>query len=341
MSSGQSGRCSPFFSCPLSSFPLSGFCCLLQRLLSIRLPTSYNKIYYYLLYLLAMNTNRTPTSTCHLPPISFSLSSSPTCIHVKNKHKEHCAIVVATKTQAPPPEEELLHQWSIFKKRTLMQIHLSDEIDLKFQKTKKAHKHIWVTIGDSCRLHTSPVKVPESDVRRDNTIRRDKGKSPRSGLTGLLCTSGSFTTSWKLHSAVANKLPPPTSSAPEATPVRQRPNTISACDGTDPLPSNSGSSGDQCSATSATSSTFLVFPNRRKRVSAMYWLTSDSKSWWTSSRRWTSSTSGSMTSIRPPLPPRSIFIISRLIFLRPTLRSTNVIKICKQLNYFYSTLCFR
>ena len=126
------------------------------------------------------------------------------------------------------------YQWSVSETRTLIQIHLSDEIDLKFQKTKKAHKHILVNghgcettavFGDSCGPHTSPVKVPEiaaEYTKRDNKV-------SKSGADRTPLCQWHFYHGLEHSFSSCRQIAPTHIDCSKATPVRPRPDTSVRC----------------------------------------------------------------------------------------------------------------
>lgn len=198
-----------------------------------------------------------PPSPAHVPELS-----DKTFLNGRRKQR---AEIVATRsmpdtdvTIPQDSEEGVPHQWTTKQVKTLIQIRLSDSIDLKFRTTKKSHKHIWLAVSKKLKSVGIAVDHVQSQSKF-NKVRREYAKRyqkvNKSGADRTLLYNWEFYHDLEPSFRNCRQIAPdhvecsrPLPSAEDA-PLEETGDNSSHTDTTPVTPQSSG----------------LVFPNRRKK----------------------------------------------------------------------------
>ena len=202
------------------------------------------------------------------PPSPPQLKSPVTKIvnsNCKQKSKKcRSSYITATKSRPLPQKERLSdenqdgdsvpHQWTPKQIKTLIQIRLSDDVDLKFRTTKKSHRHIWVSVAT--KLQSLGINVDHLQAQTKYTrLRREYTK--RYTKTKKSGSDPSYLHDWEFYEDLepsfrsCKQISPDSTESSEPTP-----------DSTDGAPD---SSEPAASSQVESESSSLVFPNRRRK----------------------------------------------------------------------------
>lgn len=225
-----------------------------------------SRIPYFILTLLT--TSNGMASPCSdddyfVDPPTRSPSPTRSPLKIVNPTKKRRSEVVAKKSKpADIKEEEIPHQWTTKQIRTLIQIRLSDSIDRKFRTTKKSHKHIWLAVSAKLKalgIDVSHIQAQNkySKLRREYTKRYQKVNKSGADRTPLY--------EWEFYEDLEPSFRSCRQIAPDHVESSQPRPTSTSTSSSETTEGGEATETDGQEPGAASSSTPLVFPNRRRK----------------------------------------------------------------------------